>query len=93
VETFSLAALEAMASGKPLIMTNIGGAGEMVQNGINGYLYEPGDITQLVDIVKNMIDHDSFAAMGERSRQIVSESFTLQKMVQEYENVLLNGDA
>ena len=38
VETFSIAALEAMSCGLPLILTNIGGAEEMVNPGVNGFL-------------------------------------------------------
>jgi len=87
-ETFSLAALEAMAAGKPLVMTDVGGAGEMVENGVNGFLFSPGDTGQLVDRIKNLIDHNLFAAMGTSSRRIVTERFTLQQMVQEYERVL-----
>jgi glycosyltransferase involved in cell wall biosynthesis len=47
VETFSLAALEAMACGLPAVLTNIGGADEMIQEGVNGYLSiakDPADI-------------------------------------------------
>jgi glycosyltransferase involved in cell wall biosynthesis len=87
-ETFSLAALEAMAAGKPLIMTDVGGAGEMVENGVNGFLFTPGDVGQLVDKIKNLIDHNLFEAMGTNSRKIVGERFTLKQMVYEYERVL-----
>lgn len=38
IETFSIAALEAMACGLPCVLTNIGGANEMIVEGINGYL-------------------------------------------------------
>src|ERR1035438_4211131 len=44
IETLSIAALEAMAMGKPLVLTRIGGAEEQVIDGKNGFLYEPGDI-------------------------------------------------
>jgi glycosyltransferase involved in cell wall biosynthesis len=77
-----------MAAGKPLIMTDIGGAGEMVENGVNGFLFSPGDTGQLVDRIKNLIDHNLFAAMGTSSRRIVTERFTLKQMVHEYERVL-----
>jgi glycosyltransferase involved in cell wall biosynthesis len=41
VETFSIAALEAMACGLPVVLTNIGGASEMISEGLNGFLCEP----------------------------------------------------
>src|SRR6185437_1994010 len=42
-ETFSLAALESMALGKPLVMSDVGGAGEQVIHGQTGLLFEPRD--------------------------------------------------
>ena len=42
VETFSIAALESMALGKPMVLTRIGGAEEQVRHGTNGFLYERG---------------------------------------------------
>ena len=42
IETFSLAALESMALGKPLVMSDIGGASEQVLHGQTGLLFEPG---------------------------------------------------
>jgi glycosyltransferase involved in cell wall biosynthesis len=87
-ETFSLAALEAMAAGKPLLMTDVGGAAEMLENGVNGYLFSPGAVDDLVEHVSNLIDRGLIEEMGKNSRRIVTERFTLQKMVREYEAVL-----
>jgi len=87
-ETFSMAALEAMAAGKPIIITDVGGAAEMVEDGENGFLYAPGDVDSLVEKIKTVIDQDLFVKMGDASKRIVSERFTSQKMVREYEEVL-----
>ncbi|RAR25943.1 glycosyltransferase family 1 protein, partial [Pseudomonas sp. MDMC224] len=48
VEATSIAALEAMALGKPLVATRIGGLAEMIQDRITGLLYEPGSLGELV---------------------------------------------
>jgi glycosyltransferase involved in cell wall biosynthesis len=87
-ETFSLAALEAMAAAKPVVMTDVGGAEEMVENGVNGFLYTPGNVDELAEKIKTVIDGDLYAAMGYNSKRIVSERFTSQRMVREYEAVL-----
>src|SRR5438105_4516863 len=47
VETFSNATIEAMAMGLPVVLSRIGGAAEMVEVARSGFLYPPGDVTQL----------------------------------------------
>ena len=49
VETFSLAALEMLVSGVPVVMTEIGGASEIVSPGHNGWLYPPRDVEALTE--------------------------------------------
>ena len=44
LESFGLAALEAMACEVPVIATNVGGVPEVVEHGVDGYLVEPGDV-------------------------------------------------
>ncbi|HKI11882.1 MAG TPA: N-acetyl-alpha-D-glucosaminyl L-malate synthase BshA [Candidatus Acidoferrum sp.] len=46
LESFGLAALEAMACEVPVIATNAGGIPEVIEHGVDGYLVEPGDVQQ-----------------------------------------------
>src|SRR6202163_3884226 len=46
LESFGLAALEAMACEVPVIATNVGGVPEVVEHGVDGFLVEPGDVKE-----------------------------------------------
>ena len=48
-EPFGIVALEAWAAGVPVIASNVGGLGHLVENGKTGFLFEPNDISQMVD--------------------------------------------
>jgi glycosyltransferase involved in cell wall biosynthesis len=87
VETFSIAALEAMALGKPMVMSRIGGAGEQVIHGQNGYLFEHGDIASLADALCRLADATLRKRMSERARAVTTERFSLTAMVRAYERV------
>ena len=89
VETFSIAALESMALGKPLVMSHIGGAAEQVQPGVNGFLFEPGDIETLARHLAALADPQKRQTMGEASRQIVRGTFTVERMVAAFTRELL----
>ncbi len=88
VETFSNSALEAMAMKKAVILSEIGGAREMVEDGINGFIYSPSDVDALVSRIRSIIENDLFIQMGSRGRKIVENRFTIEKMVSEYEKAL-----
>lgn len=89
VETFSMAALESMALGKPLVMTRIGGAAEQVQPGVNGHLFEPGDIAMLTRHLTALADPQVRQAMGEAARRIVRGAFTVERMAAAFTHELL----
>lgn len=88
-ETFSNAALEAMAMSKPVIMTDVGGAAEMVQNGRNGFLYPPMDIDALIDRIRNTIDNNLSLELSNQGRKVVEQAFSSEKMIIEYERLLM----
>jgi glycosyltransferase involved in cell wall biosynthesis len=89
VETFSNAALEAMAMGLPVILSRIGGAAEMVEAGLNGFLYAPGDVTQLTGHIAALAGDEGLARrMGRAAMTRVQGCFGFSRMLDEYRNLL-----
>ena len=56
-ETFGIAALEAMAMGRPVIVARSGGLGEVVKDGVTGLVVPPGDVTALAEAIQYLLDH------------------------------------
>jgi glycosyltransferase involved in cell wall biosynthesis len=88
-ETFSIAALESMAMGKPVVMTDVGGASEQVVPGENGYLFRRGDTAALAGHLAQLADPARRRQMGQRACSTVSEKFSLGVMVSAYERMFL----
>ena len=83
-ETFSLAALEAMAMRKPMIMSDVGGAREQVEHGVNGMLFPPGDVSALSECLSECWDVDRTQRMGAAARIRVEREFSLRTMIDRY---------
>jgi glycosyltransferase involved in cell wall biosynthesis len=90
VETFSLAALEAMALGRPVVHSDIGGAAEMIRPGENGFLFPVGDTEALVDRLFRLLDPSERERMGRKAREMVEARFSERAMVDRYERMLLD---
>lgn len=88
-ETFSIAILEAMAMGKAIVASNIGGASEQVADGENGFLFPANDIPALAERIERIAVSGFAAEMGRKSRMLVSERFTIEKMLDGYNQVLM----
>jgi glycosyltransferase involved in cell wall biosynthesis len=89
VETFSLAALEAMAMGKPVIHAELGGAAEMISQGSNGFLFPVGDTKTLISKLALLANRSLSEEMGRTARSIVESRFSETAMVERYENLLV----
>ena len=69
LETFGLAATEAMASGRPVVASRVGGIPDMVQEGVTGYTFAPGDVAALVEAVRCMMARrNDLPTMGRAAR-------------------------
>jgi len=80
-EGLGVAALEAMAAGKPVVATRVGGLRESVLDGENGFLVPPRDSRAIADAVAQLVNHPALAhQMGLVARQRVSDHFTLAQM-------------
>lgn len=75
-DIFPTSILESFAYGKPVIGSNIGGIPELVENEINGYLYEPGNINQLSLIMNEFKKNPKLSYnLGVNGRSKVEEKF------------------
>lgn len=69
LETFGLAATEAMASGVPVVGARVGGIPDVVQEGVTGYTFAPGDVEALVQAVRRVaMDRDRLPEMAAAAR-------------------------
>lgn len=81
IETFSIAALESMALGKPLILSRVGGAEEQVIAGQTGFLFTPGDVASLTTHLHTLSDTALARQMGQAAAKVVRERFTTHRMI------------
>lgn len=88
-EALSLAALEAMAMAKPIVHSEVGGATELIDHGCSGLLFPVGDTDRLVQCLRRLTDFPTAAAMGVRARVAIEARFTVEMMVEQYEQLLL----
>lgn len=88
-EGMSNAMLEAMAAGKPIVASAVGGNLEVVQQGIQGFLVPPKDVTAFTDALDKLVDSKTLRErMGDAARQRVREKFSVSAMVNSYAKVI-----
>lgn len=69
LETFGLVVIEAMASGLPVVAARVGGVGDMVSEGVNGYTFESGDRAALLEGARKIASNqENRRWMGEQAR-------------------------
>lgn len=88
-ETFSIAALEAMSMGLPVVLTDIGGAREMVVSGSNGELVKPHCSKELANAWQKVL-HSNFQSRN--IREHIIEKFSIHHMIDRYEDLLFLND-
>ena len=78
--------LEAMAAGKPVVATAVGGIPELVVQGVTGVLVPPQDTLALADAIKGLLSDEKRAlAMGSAGRQRVQQCFSMDAMISKTE--------
>ena len=82
MECMSLSILEALSAGIPVITTPVGGTPEVITPGVNGFLFEPGDIEALSAIISCCVSKE--AQIKGPIQPNNPEKFTLDFMVEKY---------
>jgi glycosyltransferase involved in cell wall biosynthesis len=88
-ETFSIAMLESLAMGIPLVATRIGGTAEAVVHGQTGLLIPAHEALAMADALSLMLDsHSKRQMMGAAGRELVKRDFSAARMINETERML-----
>jgi glycosyltransferase involved in cell wall biosynthesis len=87
-EGLPLSLLEAMAAGKAVVVTPVGGVREVVVDGVSGLFVQPRDEIGLESRLLSLVaDREKRQQMGERARARVADGFSVQQMVARYDEL------
>jgi L-malate glycosyltransferase len=87
-ESFGLVALEAMASGIPVIASDVGGLPEVVTHGETGFLAPVGDVERMGDYaIRLLTDQDLHHRFAHAARERAAAHFGYEQVVRQYEQV------
>ncbi|MBU1006932.1 MAG: glycosyltransferase family 4 protein [Candidatus Omnitrophica bacterium] len=85
--------IEAMAAARPVVATRVGGVGDVVSDGKNGYLVKSGDVEGFAEKLSELIkDRDKRLKFGEEGRRSVKDRFSKDRLIKDvkelYNNIL-----
>ena len=82
-EAFGFTNVEAMASGRALVASRVGGIPELIEDGISGLLVEPGNVSALTEVLDRLSrDSDYRLQLGRNARRRAVEKFNVTASVQ-----------
>ena len=83
--------LEAQAMAKPVVATDVGGNGDVIIDGLNGFLLQPQDASKLSEkIVYLLKNKDAAKEMGKQGRQIICEKFSFKVRLERIEQLYID---
>ena len=86
MESFGLAALEAMACEVPVVASNVGGIPEVIEHGVDGYLHEPRDVAAAAGYALEILSRpDRGRAMGQTARISARKKYCANDVIPLYE--------
>lgn len=86
-EAFGIVNLEAMACGLPVVSSRLGGIPDIVQDGKNGIIVEPGDIEALANALTKLLEDDKLRAKMSLEGKKMSKNYSWAKIAEETEKI------
>lgn len=87
-EAFGITLIEAMATGKPVVASRIGGVPEIIEDGVNGLLFEPWDSRGLSEAVNTLLENPEMAEdLGRRGHQSAECNYSWPRVASQIEEI------
>jgi glycosyltransferase involved in cell wall biosynthesis len=91
-EGLSLALIESIATGLPLISTNVRGNADLVRHGVNGYLVEFGDVNSTAEAIRKLFDSNNLLSDMSFQCLKIRDFYSSNKVVERMKNIYLLYD-
>jgi glycosyltransferase involved in cell wall biosynthesis len=90
-EGLSNSIMEAMRAAIPVVASDVPGNRELIKSGINGLLFNAGDFNDLSEkILTILLDPERGAIMGQTNAEIIKNSYSIEKMTNDFERLYLS---
>lgn len=86
-EGMPMCVLEAMGFGLPVVTTRVGGVPQIVENGKNGFLLEPGDARSIAGAVVRVLENEGLYSLMSRESKVRAEHRSLQSYAKQLEMI------
>jgi glycosyltransferase involved in cell wall biosynthesis len=86
-ESFGLVAIEAFARGRPVIGSAAGGLAEIIEDGVNGWLFTPGDAATLARVL-NSLDRRAVIEAGHRAREAYERHYNVERFRENWQRAM-----
>lgn len=85
-----VALIEAMAAGKAVVATDVGGVSDVVADGVSGVLVPPREPQALADAISSVLARSELTSMGERGRAAVYPKYSVSRLVSDLQRLYTN---
>ena len=83
-----VSAIEALAGGRPVVATRVGGVPDVVRDGVDGFLVEPGDVDAMADRLAALASDEQLRhRMGEAGRADVHERYSVERLLDDVDQL------
>lgn len=83
-----VSAIEALAGGRPVVATRVGGVPDVVRDGVDGFLVDPGDVEAMAERLAALAaDRDLRARMGRAGRAEVHERYSVDRLLDDMDQL------
>lgn len=86
------ALLEAMCLGLPVVSTDVSGAPDIIENGVNGFLVPKGDLDGLTDSIRRMLEDSSIRRRCSENATELAQRLSVEKIYRQWINACANAE-